>query len=313
MSRPTEPDAVRAGRTAAPAPSRRSRIRAEVRGYLEALGIAFFVITFLFTTVSVVGASMLPTLDGGPGKARMLESLLTGDRIFVPKYETWLRRAGLLGAWPRDSVVVFREPANSTTHQLNKAAGCTSFVLVDRCRSLLIKRIVAQPGDLVQIDAGRVSVNGELLDQEFITASGEIGIHPVSFPVVAVEAGVPQAVQLGFHAVAQGILLPYLPTAEQPAPFAGLEDERVSFFQPRLAGSIVLPSDAPRDGTLLASFRVPAGHYFVLGDNRSEHGSEDSRVFGVIPSLSITGRASAVIWPPLRDGRINWRSLVGGS
>jgi signal peptidase I len=313
MTRSSEPDAERAGRKSIPALSRSSRIRTEVRGHLEALGIAFFVVTFLFNTDGVVGASMLPTLDGGPGKARMLESLMSGDRVFITKYEAWLRRAGLLGAWPRNSVIVFREPANSTTHLLNRAAGCTSLILVDRCRSFLIKRIVAQPGDIVQIDAGQVSVNGQLLDQQFISESGEVSIHPVSFPVIAVQDGLPAGIQIGFHTVAPGILQPYLPTEAQPAPFAGLDDERVRFFHPKLAGSIVLPSGTPGDGAVLASFRVPAGHYFVLGDNRSEYGSEDSRSFGVIPALSIAGRASAVIWPPLRDGEMNWRGLAGDS
>ena len=54
---------------------------------------------------------------------------------------------------------------------------------------------------------------------------------------------------------------------------------------------------------------MPEGHYFVMGDNRSAGGSEDSRLFGPVPALSIAGRASAVIWPPRRDGEWNWRRL----
>jgi signal peptidase I len=38
---------------------------------------------------------------------------------------------------------------------------------------------------------------------------------------------------------------------------------------------------------------VPAGHYFVLGDNRDV--SRDSRYFGLIPRASILGRAGAVV------------------
>ncbi len=41
---------------------------------------------------------------------------------------------------------------------------------------------------------------------------------------------------------------------------------------------------------------IPAGEYFVMGDNRVD--SEDSRWFGPIPRSLIVGRAVAVVWPP---------------
>lgn len=41
--------------------------------------------------------------------------------------------------------------------------------------------------------------------------------------------------------------------------------------------------------------KVPAGEYFVMGDNRCD--SLDSRIFGVIEGSSIAGRAVAVSWP----------------
>ena len=44
-----------------------------------------------------------------------------------------------------------------------------------------------------------------------------------------------------------------------------------------------------------AAVKVPAGKYFVMGDNRCD--SLDSRVFGVIAGSSIVGRAVAVSWP----------------
>lgn len=41
--------------------------------------------------------------------------------------------------------------------------------------------------------------------------------------------------------------------------------------------------------------KVPAGEYFMMGDNRCD--SFDSRMFGAIPRSAIVGRAFAVIWP----------------
>jgi signal peptidase I len=43
------------------------------------------------------------------------------------------------------------------------------------------------------------------------------------------------------------------------------------------------------------SWQVPAGHYFILGDNRAA--SLDSRVFGFLPASHITGRVWLRAWP----------------
>lgn len=52
------------------------------------------------------------------------------------------------------------------------------------------------------------------------------------------------------------------------------------------------PNDIVTEGT------VPAGHVFVLGDNRSN--STDSRRIGFVPYSDIIGRADLVFWP-LKD------------
>jgi signal peptidase I len=50
----------------------------------------------------------------------------------------------------------------------------------------------------------------------------------------------------------------------------------------------------------LAAVDVPAGHYFLMGDNRGN--SADSRYWGPVPRDQIIGRAVATYWPVDRIG-----------
>ncbi len=45
---------------------------------------------------------------------------------------------------------------------------------------------------------------------------------------------------------------------------------------------------------------IPAGHYFMMGDNRGS--SDDSRFWGPVPDKWIIGGAFATYWPPGRIG-----------
>ncbi len=58
------------------------------------------------------------------------------------------------------------------------------------------------------------------------------------------------------------------------------------------------------DGGVAADFphaiRVPAGHWFVMGDNREC--SQDSRYWGPVPKAWVVGGAFATYWPLTRVG-----------
>ena len=51
----------------------------------------------------------------------------------------------------------------------------------------------------------------------------------------------------------------------------------------------------PFGSRTITNLVVPAGDYFVLGDNRKV--SSDSRVWGFVPKANIIGRAAFVYWP----------------
>jgi signal peptidase I len=55
------------------------------------------------------------------------------------------------------------------------------------------------------------------------------------------------------------------------------------------------PGPNPVPFNLDKPYKIPAGEYFVMGDNRTD--SEDSRWFGPIPRSLIVGRAFVRIWP----------------
>lgn len=75
------------------------------------------------------------------------------------------------------------------------------------------------------------------------------------------------------------------------------ETVEVSGCRVRVDGRFVarLEGSAPC-GPSIAPLRVPAGHVFLLGDNRGN--SYDSRFFGPVPLADVVGRVDVVLWPP---------------
>ncbi len=279
-------------------PNANQRFWRDIKGFVEAILIAFLIVTFVFNTVGVVGGSMKPNLNGGPENSDILSSLLAGDRVFIPKYDNWLRRFGILGDYSRGDIVVVREPKNSPGAQ-------------DSWRRLFfIKRVIGIPGDRIRIEAGQVYVNDYPIDQTFITQNTRVIPAKVDFPVVVQQHGkvtdmVFEYLDIGGRTVLE---LPNSNLYPQPVPIG---DPALQFYYQGVYESLApVPSDAPENEPFILDLVVPEGHYFVMGDNREMGGSEDSRYFGPVPLWSIAGKASAVVWPPRRNGDWNWRNLT---
>src|SRR6201982_3567420 len=159
------------------APQLRQDLRSWTRDLAVALGLALVIIVFLYQPVEVEGTSMAPLLSDQ-------------ERIFINKFVYRFEPI------ERGDVIVFWYP-------------------LDRTKSF-IKRVIALPGESVEIRQGIVYVDGQQLKE------------------------------------------PYVPP----------QYEDLSDYGP---------------------VRVPPNMFFVMGDHRIS--SNDSRVFGPVPSRFIYGRA----------------------
>src|SRR6185437_7746735 len=100
-----------------------------LRDVLIAVAASVLIIVFLYQPVRVEGTSMLPRLEDR-------------DRLFINKFVYHIT------AIERGDVVVFHYPRDP--------------------EKSYIKRVIALPGDHIEIDQGQVSVNGKLLRESYV-------------------------------------------------------------------------------------------------------------------------------------------------
>jgi signal peptidase I len=178
----------------------------------------------------------------------MYPTIVPGDRILANKI------AYDKAAYQRGDVVVFIAP--------------------DKPRIKYIKRLVALPGDTVEIKNSDIYVNDQKFQRE---ALPEWTLSPI-------EAKYPD-----------GLLKGQLIHGE-----VFYEDNG------QIKYKILLSPDPSPELVDMEKITVPKHHCFVLGDNR--HQSYDSRQFGPVPLATIVGRADYLYFPTKdfsRIGKIN--------
>ena len=218
--------------------------------------IALLVRTFAYEPFSIPSGSMLP-------------GLLVGDYLFVSKFSYGYTRYSfpwspklfsgriLAGTPERGDVVVFRLPTDPKVDY--------------------IKRVIGLPGDTVQVKAGRLYINGKMVERR---RAGQVVVW-------------------------------------EPDDTTGREAERLyQVYIETLPGSpqsekqvqhrIYERSDSDPGSDNTPEYVVPAGHYFMMGDNRDNscdsrfsasynptgpRGTRCEQVVGYVPFANFIGRA----------------------
>ena len=197
--------------------------------WIDNRGIIRFL--FLFGLFRTAIADWNPIPSGS-----MRPSLLEGDVVLVNRVAYDLKvpltdiSLAQMGEPRRGDIVVFYSPKDATR---------------------MIKRLVALPGDTVEMRKGVLIINGE-------AAQYSDGVQ-VQEPIDG--QSVLPALRLREHLGARDNVVQWLPTV------------------PSLRS--------------MPAFRVPEGHYWMMGDNRDN--SADSRYIGPVPRHLLVGRAHHLV------------------
>jgi len=230
--------------------------------------IVVVVRSFIFSPFNIPSQSMLPRL-------------LIGDYLFVSKFNYGYSRYSLpitLGFIPtvhwadpaRGDVVVFKAPSDHKDW---------------------IKRVIGLPGDTIQMQGGQLILNGKRIPKDRI-ADFVVPITP-NFPAESTTE----------HGECPGAFVSVDQTAQESVC-------KIPRYRETLPGGrsyeVLDMGMTQADDTDV--FTVPAGHVFLMGDNRDN--SEDSRfpvyVGGIsyVPMENLEGKAVVSFWST--DGSANW-------
>jgi len=216
--------------------------KSTLREYAESIGVA--VAVALLLRAFVVEAFQIPS-------GSMIPTLHVGDHIFVSKFSYGLSipftdiKVMQYGQPVRGDVIVFKFPQDKSVDY--------------------IKRVVALPGDTVEVRQGDLYVNGERVPRERVPGPCRYDSDTEQDPAP------PRAAQRGIDPR----------DCEKWVETLGRKQHEI----------ITEPGGGGKEQTRTV---VPAHHVFVMGDNRDN--SSDSRVWGPVNFDLIKGRALIVWW-----------------
>ena len=189
----------------------------------------------------------------------MIPTLLVGDLILVNKFHYGVRLPVV-----NKKVIANHDPQRGDVMVFRYPKDTS----ID-----YIKRVVGVPGDEVSFRNQQLSINGQVIPLEPTPPPGYYDEDALRYYPEFKET---------LNNVQHGVLI-----NPQSKPFYGPEDQ-ISFPH----------RENCRYSAEGVTCKVPAGHYFMMGDNRDN--SLDSRYWGFVPDENIVGRAF-FIWMNFRD------------
>jgi len=208
-----------------------SELRETIVVIVQALIIALVFRSFIYQPFSIPTASLQP-------------NMMIGDYFISSKF-TWGygRYSFPFGVVPINGRIFGREPNRGDIAVFRNAPTGEDYV----------KRIIGTPGDRIQMQNGRLFINGEMLEREMVGRATDTDSFGNTLPVTQYMETLPSGVSYMINEISD-------------------------------SGSL--------DNTI--EYVVPAGHYFMMGDNRDR--SQDSRILsavGYVPFGNLIGKAEA--------------------
>ncbi|ULR30089.1 signal peptidase I [Dickeya fangzhongdai] len=243
------------------------------------LALVFVVRSFIFEPFQIPSGSMMPTL-------------LIGDFILVEKFAYGIKdpitQTTLIetGHPKRGDIAVFKYPENP--------------------RLDYIKRVVGLPGDRVSYDpiAKQVTIQPGCGDKPGCGSALPVtysNVEPSDF--VQTFSGTGREMTSGFYQIPVGQKSEGIRMAVRKETLGEVTHNILTV--PGAQDQLGLYYQQMRQP--LGSWVVPAGHYFMMGDNRDN--SADSRYWGFVPERNLVGKATA-IWMSFEKQEGEWPTGV---
>jgi len=225
-----------------------------------------------FYVFLAIGAWILRSLIVAPfsiPSGSMLPTMAIGDYLFVTKWPYGYSRHSFPYQFPSFNGRLFAHvPERGDVVVFSRPGSGEDWV----------KRVIGLPGDTIAFEDGQLRINGQLVSKE---SEGMIGV-PVSPNSPCRVAPGARAMQVNAGGV---------PLCQYPVYRERLPNGR--------NWQVIDQVDDPR-GDHFGPVKVPAGHVFLMGDNRDD--SLDSRYapyeggIGPVPIDHIVGRAGFAFW-----------------